>query len=206
MKKILQTKWSSPHFLEYIQPHLAALASASPKLNCVDFSGIVIGPDSDLDTLRGLSLHQAQIKAVNFSHAVLATSFNHSCLEQVDFAYAQLDYCAFNQARIEKSSFLHAQILANMDDVVCVDCIFDSALFIAGMAGMEFGGRRATFINCDFTAAIFQAVAFRAARFIDCTFYKTQFVSCDLRGMKVQGGTALQPQQFKLMTVPKGVC
>lgn len=206
MKKILQTKWSSPHFLEYIQPHLAALASASPKLNCADFSGIVIGPDSDLDTLRGVSLHQAQIQAVNFSHALVATSFNQSSLEQVDFTYAQLDYCSFNQARIERSSFLHADILANMDDVVCVDCVFDSALFKAGMAGIEFGGRRATFINCDFTSTIFKAVAFRAAHFIDCTFHKTQFISCDLRGMKTQGGTALQPQQFKLMAVPKDVC
>ena len=90
-----------------------------------------------------------------------------------------------------------------MDDAVCEDCNFASVQFNAGTLGLEYGGRRVKFKNCNFTNAIFNRVEFRASKFINCNFENTKFINCDFRGVKLEGLNRPHSSQFEKMDIPE---
>ncbi|WP_295485326.1 pentapeptide repeat-containing protein [uncultured Pseudomonas sp.] len=94
-----------------------------------------------------------------------------------------------------------------MDDAVCEVATFVRARFLGGGSGMEYGGRRVTFVGCDFTEAVFDRVEFRASTFVDCTFTGAALKRCDFRGVKFEGGILPLAHQFEFMEVPDlGLC
>ncbi|WP_157681916.1 pentapeptide repeat-containing protein [Pectobacterium parmentieri] len=54
------------------------------------------------------------------------------------------------------------------------------------------------FTCCNLTGAIFNQVEFSAFGFINCTFYRAEFVNCDFRGVKARGGITAGIAQKKL--------
>lgn len=202
MNNLTRSKWIDPHYLAAVKPHLTALEQGAVNFEKLDLSGVVIGPDASLNKLRLANLQHSKMQQVNLSYAVIATSLNYCQLQQVDFAFARFDYCSLTSGQLLGCNFYHGQLIVNLDDAKFTDCVFDSATIKSGMRGLEFGGRRATFINCDFTHTNFDRIALRASRFINCSFYQSKFIACDLRGMKLEGGTGIEKTQFKAMPVP----
>lgn len=89
-----------------------------------------------------------------------------------------------------------------MDDAVCEASHFVKAKFVAGSSGIEYGGRRVRFVDCDFTCAVFDRVEFRATKYINCTFTDAKFKKCDFRGLKFEGGILPIITQFENMDIP----
>ncbi|WP_233266587.1 pentapeptide repeat-containing protein [Pantoea ananatis] len=66
--------------------------------------------------------------------------------------------------------FSKSKPVINVDDAVCEASHFVKAKFVAGSSGIEYGGRRVRFVDCDFTGTVFDRVEFRATKYINCTF------------------------------------
>lgn len=85
---------------------------------------------------------------------------------------------------------------------MCEASHFVKAKFVAGSSGIEYGGCRVRFVDCDFTGAVFDRVEFRATKFINCTFTDAKFKKCDFRGVKFEGGILPIIAQFENMDIP----
>ena len=140
-------------------------------------------------------LTEAILIEVDFSYSELCQNLSNCTFEKVNFTKAKFDQCCLANSKILDSNFTQSKIVASMDDAVLESCTFFKATFGATSSLKEFGGRRTTFENCDFTETNFRKVEFRASKFINCTFESTKFESCDLRGVKFIGE---QPEENQL--------
>lgn len=201
-KKDAKKRWSDPAFQANAAPLVSRLVSGTITLSDADIAGISIGMEGPVKELWDISLYQAKLHDVDMSYADLACSLNEAQLRQVRLAGAELDRCSMEKAQVTECDFSNAKLIVNLDDSFFEGCKFIGTPFSGGRAGVEYGGRRVRFTRCDFSDALFMRVEFRATHFIDCTFDRTQFTQCDLRGAKVEGGVPPLTSQFDKMDVP----
>lgn len=200
--KSIKNKWKEINYLKSIEKELQAIANKQPIIEDSDLSGIVIGPLSTIDILKKNYLYQSTLVRVNLSYSNIAGSISESNLLEVNFEKSNLNRCTMFKSNIKHSNFSMAKIIASLDDAIFENCNFKDAKIMGGTYGYEYGGRRTTFCNCDFTNAVFKNVEFRASKFIHCNFTNTKFIQCDLRGMKIEGEINLNPSQFESMELP----
>lgn len=201
-KKDAQTRWKDPAFQARFKPLLSVLIKGAVTLNDADMAGIAIGQTGPIKELWDINLYQAKIENTNMSYAKLACSLNDSSLKRVHFHGANLNKCLLKNSSIIDCDFSQSKLVLNLDDTKILDCNFEGARLLGSTAGAEYGGRRVTFIGCDFSDAIFQRVEFRASKFVNCTFNRTRFINCDLRGALANGGALPATSQFEKMDAP----
>ncbi len=186
-----------------VSKHIDSIISNRAIINEGNLSGIIIGPDALLDELKNKSLYQAYISNSNLSYARISGSMSNSHLTKVDLTRSILDRCVLFESYISECDFSHSKLVVAMNDSTCEDSNFSGARFSSGSVGLEYGGRRVKFINCNFTSTVFDKVEFRASKFIDCIFTEAKFKKCDFRGVKFEGGILPSVMQFENMDVPK---
>jgi uncharacterized protein YjbI with pentapeptide repeats len=200
MKKIKE-KWKNIEFLQSIGEHIASLSYGNKAcLENIDLSGIAISINSSL--IKNPSLYKSNLRNVNLSYSIIDADAQESKWDFVDFSKAKLSRCRADKSEIKNCNFQCSTLIIRADDVIFDNCDFTKAKFGIGTYGYEYGGRRTTFYNCNFTSAIFKNVEFRASKFFHCNFNGTRFIKCDLRGMKVEGETMLKHSQFEDMEFP----
>lgn len=168
----------------------------------VDLSGIIVGPFAILKELKSANLFESKISNTDLSCSHISGSLNSSSLTNVRLEESRLDGVLLCNAQIHGCNFSKSRLAVNMDGSTCEETRFTKARYTTGSSGMEYGGRRVKFINCDFTGAFFDRVEFRASRFINCIFTGARFKSCDLRGAKFEGGVLPLATQFENMEAP----
>ncbi|PQK96001.1 pentapeptide repeat-containing protein [Pantoea ananatis] len=136
------------------------------------------------------------------SYSKVSGSINNSILTNVDFENACLDSALLCKAEIKRCDFQKSKPVINVDDAVCEASHFVKAKFVAGSSGIEYGGRRVRFVDCDFTGTVFDRVEFRATKYINCTFTDAKLKKCDFRGVKFEGGILPITTQFENMYIP----
>lgn len=201
-KKSIVEKWSSGEFLNSVSMHISSIISNRANIECADLSGISIGPDALLNELKNKSLYGAVVRDSNLSHASISGSMSNSLFVRVDLSKSNLDRCILLESRIVDCNLSQSRLILKMDDTICENSNFSRARIGSGGSGVEYGGRRVKFINCNFTDVIFNRVEFRASKFINCNFNGAKFINCDLRGVKVEGGTIPLISQFEKMDPP----
>lgn len=163
---------------------------------------MTIGPFALLSELKAVNLFESKITNTDMSYSKVSGSINNSILANVDFENACLDSALLCKAEIKRCNFSKSKPVINMDDAVCEASHFVKAKFVAGSSGIEYGGRRVRFVDCDFTCAVFDRVEFRATKYINCTFTDAKFKKCDFRGVKFEGGILPITTQFENMDIP----
>jgi len=166
-------------------------ASSSP----MDFRGISLGVPEYADFFQ-FDLADVEISNVDMSESSLSCSFVAGKFEHVKFDRADFDACRLNRAIFTDCSFDGARLVIVADGARVQKCSFREARF-EGRGGLEYGGRRTVFIDCDFSDSAFRAVEFRASRFINCVFAGARFDRVDLRGAKFEGDAPLQEQLIR---------
>lgn len=201
MKKIKE-KWQDSKYVESISDTINAIIAGRPVISDIDLSGIIIGPFAVLSELKAVNLFESKISHADLSFAKITGSINNSILSKVNFENVCLDRGLLCKAEITNCNFSKSNLIVNMDDTVCESSSFVKAKFAGGSSGIEYGGRRVKFVNCDFTGAVFDKVEFRASKFIDCIFTDAKFKKCDFRGVTFEGGVLPLADQFENMDVP----
>jgi uncharacterized protein YjbI with pentapeptide repeats len=202
MKKDIISKWSSNQYLESISKYINSIVNNEPDIVGADLSGIIIGPDAFIYELKSKSLYKSRIINSNLSYAKISGSMCDSSLIKVNLTKSNLDRCVMLDCSIADCDFSYAKLVVKMDDTLCENTNFSGAKIGAGSLGIEYGGRRVKFINCDFTNTLFNRVEFRASKFMNCNFSGSKFINCDLRGIKIEGGIKPLEPQFEKMDVP----
>lgn len=198
----IKDKWRDPDYLERVADSIRAIAAGRPIISNADLSGIIIGPFAMVNELKAANLFASTIVTSDLSYSKISGGANDSAFTDTDFRHAHLDGVLLRNAAISACNFSSSKLLLNMDDATCKNSQFVKARFVAGSSGMEYGGRRVTFITCDFTGAVFDRVEFRASTFINCNFTDAQFKQCDFRGVTLEGGTLPLATQFEKMDIP----
>jgi uncharacterized protein YjbI with pentapeptide repeats len=201
MKKIKE-KWNNPEYLQSITKCVSSIVAGRPNIHDIDLSGIIIGPFAILSALKSVNLFGSNINNTNLSFSKISGSINNSLLSNVNFESSHLDRALLCNTQIKNCNFSKSKLIVNMDDAVCETSCFIKAKFGAGSSGVEYGGRRVKFINCDFTDAVFDRVEFRASKFINCIFTNAIFKKCDFRGIIFEGGVLPLASQFEKMDTP----
>lgn len=201
-KKELIDRWYNDQYLEMIKKEIETIKNGNKIIENVDLAGIVIGPSAVM-AIKDLNFYKVNFLNVDLSHCEISGSINNAYLNNVNFFKAKLDRSTMFKAEILNCNFSYSKIIVNMDDAVCEDCNFASVQFNAGTLGLEYGGRRVKFKNCNFTNAIFNRVEFRASKFINCNFENTKFINCDFRGVKLEGLNSPHSSQFEKMDIPE---
>ncbi len=202
MKKIKE-KWRNHEYLESISEYVAAIVNGQPIIDGIDLSGISIGDSAILNELSDVNLFKSKINNSNFSYSTMMGSLSGSDFVNVNFVGSIFDQCLLSGSRINGCNFSKCKFIVKMNDAKCEGCCFISVVFKNSSSGFEYGGRRVSFVNCDFTNAIFDKITFRASRFLNCTFTNAKFKSCDLRGARFEGGILPSAEQFVHMDVPE---
>lgn len=198
----VKDKWRNREYLDSVAGCVDSIVAGRAVIEHVDLSGIVIGPGAVLNELKAVNLFESEIRGVDLSGSKISGSLSDSVFVGVNFERASLDRALMCNVEMKGCDFSKSTLVINMDDAVCEDTAFFRARFLGGGSGVEYGGRRVTFVGCDFTEAVFDRVEFRASKFIDCTFTGAVFKRCDFRGVKFQGGTLPLAHQFESMDVP----
>lgn len=201
MKKIKE-KWHNHEYLASIADSINSIVAGQPIISDIDLSGIIIGPFAVLNELKTVNLFESKISNSDLSYSKISGSINKSILMNVNFEGSLLDRALLCKAEIKNCVFSNSKLVINMDDTICETTHFVKTRFVAGSSGMEYGGRRVKFINCDFTNAVFDRVEFRASKFINCVFTDAKFKKCDFRGVKFEGGVLPLATQFENMDIP----
>lgn len=201
-RKNIIEKWSNDEFLSSVSMHIDSIVSNRASIEHADLSGISIGPDALLNELKNKSLYRAIVKDSNLSHARISGSMSNSLFVRVDLTKSNLDGCVLLESHIVDCNLSESKLILKMDDTICENSNFSGARIGSGSSGVEYGGRRVKFINCNFTDVIFNRVELRASKFINCNFNGAKFINCDLRGVKVEGGTMPLISQFEKMDPP----
>lgn len=197
-----RARWRQTAFQNEVAAVVAVLRKGAAVVGNVDLGGIAIGTTGPLKELAEINLYRAKLTDVDASFADLSCSMNEAVFERVRFAHAEFDRCLFGRARLIDCDFAQAKLIVNVDDSVFEQCNFSGASFLGGRNGVEYGGRRAKFIRCNFTNTTFKQVEFRATQFVDCVFDGAKFMQCDLRGVRVEGPEAPRASQFEKMDIP----
>jgi uncharacterized protein YjbI with pentapeptide repeats len=195
-------RWSDAAFVDATQAIIDSIVAGRAEINDADLSGISIGVEGPVRSLWGTNLYRCRLKEVDMSHSEISGSINEAELTNVSFQFAELDRCSISKSVVFACDFTSAKLCVRLDDSNVEGCSFNDCLLKGGRLGHEYGGRRVTFLNCNFTGASFRSVEFRASRFIDCVLTGTSFNGCDLRGVKFQGGIAPHRDSFRNMEVP----
>jgi uncharacterized protein YjbI with pentapeptide repeats len=159
--KSIKDKWKDIDYLKSIEKELQAIANKRPVIENSDLSGIVISPFSTIDILKKNHLYQSTLIKVNLSYSNISGSISESNLLEINFEKSNLNRCTMFKSNIKQSNFSMAKIIASLDDAVFEDCNFNGAKIMGGTCGYEYGGRRTTFCNCDFTNAVFKKMTTR---------------------------------------------
>lgn len=201
-KNKISEKWSNPEYLISVSKQINSIIESQANIENADLSGIIIGPDAFLNELKSKSLYKATIKNSNLSHAKISGSMSNSLLLKVDLTKSNLDRCTLFECHVVDCNFSQAKLVVSMDDGTYENSNFLGAKIGAGSMGIEYGGRRVKFIDCNFRNAVFNRVEFRASKFINCNFEGAKFINCDLRGVTVEGGVKPLISQFEKMDPP----
>ncbi|WP_204243724.1 pentapeptide repeat-containing protein [Xanthomonas sp. NCPPB 1128] len=195
-------KWRDHDYVASIIDSIDSIAAGRPIIRDADLSGITIGSFAILEQLKIANLFESRISNTDLSYSKISGSASNSYFMDVNFEKSCLDRAILCRTEIKRCNFSRSRLVITMDDAVCERTDFVNARFAAGSRGMEYGGRRVTFIDCDFTGAVFDRVEFRASKFINCTFSDSQFKNCDFRGVKFEAGALPQASQFEHMDIP----
>ncbi|MDQ1094807.1 uncharacterized protein YjbI with pentapeptide repeats [Xanthomonas sacchari] len=195
-------KWRNHDYLASIIDSIDSIAAGRPIIRDADLSGITIGPFAILEQLKTANLFESRISNTDLSYSKISGSANDSFFENVIFESSSLNRALLCRSEIKNCSFSRSKLVINMDDATCEKTHFVKARFTGGSYGMEYGGRRVKFIDCDFTGAIFDRVEFRASTFINCIFADAKFKKCDFRGAKFEAGVLPLACQFEQMDIP----
>ena len=201
-KKMILERWSNADYLNSIEGCIQSICSDRASIDGADLAGLSIGPDAVLSEFKNKSLYHSNISNSNLSYANISGGMSNSSFVNVIFIKSHLDRCILLECTVVNCDFSHSRLVAKMDDTVCENSNFTGAKFGAGSTGLEYGGRRVKFINCDFSGAVFNKVEFRASKFINCSFSGARFINCDLRGVKFDGEVMPSASQFEKMDVP----
>lgn len=201
MKKITE-KWYNDEYLQSVSNYIDLIMAGRAVISDIDLSGITIGPFAVVEKLRNTNLFESKINNSNLSFSRISGSISNSYLSHVSFERSYLDGCLLFETKIKNCNFNKSKLVVNMDDAECEESCFVEAKFTGSSSGIEYGGRRVKFINCDFTGAIFDKVEFRASRFVNCIFTDTKFKRCDFRGVKFEGDILPSASQFENMNTP----
>lgn len=201
MKKIAE-KWYNDEYLQSVSNYIDLIMLGRAVICDIDLSGITIGPFAVVEKLRNTNLFESKINNSNLSFSKISGSISNSYLSHVNFQRSYLDGCSLFETKIKNCNFNKSKLVVNMDDAECEESCFVEAKFIGSSYGLEYGGRRVKFINCDFTGTIFDKVEFRASRFVNCIFTDTKFKRCDFRGVKFEGDILPSASQFENMDIP----
>jgi uncharacterized protein YjbI with pentapeptide repeats len=200
-EKYARQRWVDPSFQQECMSVIRALQNGSADLVAMDLAGISLG-NGPVQQLWNVNLYRAKLEDVDLSYSNLACSMNEAELQRVRLVGADLDRCLLRKARLFKCNFEGAKLVVSLDDSSCEECNFMRASFLGGKAGAEYGGRRVKFVSCDFTGAVFKGIELRATQFVNCSFERARFIQCDLRGVRVDGGSVPVASQFERMDVP----
>lgn len=200
-KDILK-KWKDEGYLASVSNHIDSICSNRADIEGADLSGIKIGSDAFIESLKSKSLYQARVVNSDFSYSKISGSVSNAFFCDVNLSHSVMDRCVMVESNFVGCDFTHVKLVAKLNDSVFERVNFSSSKISGGTLGLEYGGRRVKFIDCDFTGAVFNRVEFRASRFVNCIFSGTKFVNCDFRGVKTEGGVMPAASQFEKMDIP----
>ncbi|WOS40426.1 pentapeptide repeat-containing protein [Xanthomonas rydalmerensis] len=200
--KQITGKWRNQEYLASIIDSIDSITAGRPIISDADLSGITIGPFAVLEQLKTANLFESRISDTDLSYSKLSGSANNSFFMRVSLENASLNRVILCRSEIINCSFSRSKLVINMDDTICEKTAFVKARFAGGSYGMEYGGRRVKFIDCDFTDAVFDRVEFRASTFINCIFADAKFRKCDFRGARFEAGVLPLATQFENMDIP----
>jgi len=188
-KTSLIRRWSAGYLSE-VEPELRMILidHNAEFERTLDLRGIKI-PD-DVNHPRDLwhvGIVDGILTNIDFTFGDLGLNIIGSVVENINFSSTRFSRVILDQTSLRKCSFSKANLVVNMNDTTSTDCDFSGALFGATRSLKEFGGRRTTFTQCDFSETQFRRVEFRASTFIDCIFEGTRFQGCDMRGATFAG-------------------
>ena len=190
-------RWSAGYLEQLTAPLLQLKserrASFDPPL---DLRGIRLPDENFPADLWIAELQRADIEGIDFSYATVGANLGEAKLRNIRFDFAKLDRVNFSKARMECCSFKSANLIVRMNDTIVESTDFTAAKFGGTSSAQEFGGRRTTFVGCNFDGALFRRVEFRASKFTNCTFVNAKFEKSDLRGAKF-AGSAPEAAQFE---------
>ncbi|MCW0367158.1 hypothetical protein NB699_002141 [Xanthomonas sacchari] len=195
-------KWRNHDYLASIIDSIDSIVAGRPIIRDADLSGITIGPFAILEQLKTANLFESRISNTDLSYSKISGSANDSSFMNVSFESASLNGALLCRSEIKNCNFSKSKLAINMDDAICEKTDFVKARFAGGSCGVEYGGRRVKFMDCDFTGAVFERVEFRASTFINCIFADAKFKKCDLRGARFEAGVLPLAAQFEDMDIP----
>lgn len=197
MANELKSRWEDRAFQDDVLPLLESIRSSRILSGPADLRGIVIGSEGPVEALWHSNLDSVRLRQVDLAESVISGSCAESTFESCSLENATLDRVFGPKAQFHACNFAKAKLIGNFDAAEFTDCNFAGATFSGGSAGLEYGGRRTTFLRCYFTEASFKKVEFRACRFVGCTFEGASFHGCDLRGTKFENGEPTSEQFTK---------
>ncbi len=189
----LISRWDSDPFVSEKLRELRGLVKGRIIDDVADFKGISIGQNNSHPSLGSFSFAKCDLARCDFERASIASHFDGSKVSQVSFTRAKLIDCQMKRAIFKNCQFESARLAISCNDAAFRSCNFRDASWL-GSFSRSCGGRRVSFVECDFSGCSFKQIEFRATRFENCIFDGASFVWCELAHVKYQGNSPAQSQ------------
>jgi uncharacterized protein YjbI with pentapeptide repeats len=164
---------------------LLELGRGADSSETLRFHSVVVGLDGFTESCENSNFSKKSLVNVVFEKSQFSWSLRDSEFDKVDFIHCHFDRAWMTRTKWRDCRFDESTITPEVTDAVFERCSFRNLRFKG--VRQEYGGRRARFVNCDFTGSKFLSAKLLACRFIDCVMDQCEFIKCDLRGTIING-------------------
>lgn len=201
-------RWRDPEFRKKVDSVLRTIFTSRCHNGPVDLRGMTDDTlfSPELEEFKWSSFGDMHLAHVDLSFSVHSTNFCRGEYINVDLSHSEIDGSmagsVFVDCSFVRSRFPNPHLSDRSNRSRFERCDFRD-IRSRGRLLMSDGAERATFIECDFSNAVFARLEFRGCKFQDCAFNGANFRRCTIFGNEFIG-TAPTSEQFDIECEFKG--